>query len=55
MAGYFDMKREVFFGIPNLPDARCCGGGGVVGDTLILAGGFWGVGERTTRPGPRGC
>ena len=45
IAGYFDMKHEVFFGIPALPDARCCGGGGVVGDYLILAGGFWGVGE----------
>ena len=45
IAGYFDMKHEVFFGVPALPEARCCGGGGIVGDNLILAGGFWGVGE----------
>jgi hypothetical protein len=44
-AAYFDMKREIFVAIPTLPDARCCGGGGVVGDALMLAGGFWGVGE----------
>jgi len=45
VAGYFDMRHEVFFGLPTLPDPRCCGGGGVVGDYLVLAGGFWGVGE----------
>jgi formylglycine-generating enzyme required for sulfatase activity/N-acetylneuraminic acid mutarotase len=44
-ASYFDMSRELFFQIPELPAARCCGGGGIAGDTLILAGGFWGVGE----------
>jgi formylglycine-generating enzyme required for sulfatase activity/N-acetylneuraminic acid mutarotase len=45
VAGYFDMRHQVFFGLPSLPDPRCCGGGGVVGDYLVLAGGFWGVGE----------
>jgi formylglycine-generating enzyme required for sulfatase activity len=45
VAGYFDMKHQVFFGLPALPDPRCCGGGGVVGDYLVLAGGFWGVGD----------
>jgi formylglycine-generating enzyme required for sulfatase activity/N-acetylneuraminic acid mutarotase len=45
VAGYFDMRREQFFGLPDLPNPRCCGAGGVIGETLILAGGFWGVGE----------
>lgn len=45
VAGYFDMRRQMFFGLPSLPDPRCCGGGGVVGEFLVLAGGFWGVGE----------
>ena len=45
VAGYFDMRREWFFALPDLPDARCCGAGGVLGEMLILAGGFWGVGE----------
>lgn len=49
VASYFDMKRERFFGLPDLPKPRCCGGGGVaggvVGSYIILSGGFWGVGE----------
>ena len=49
VASYFDMKRERFFGLPDLPRPRCCGGGGVaggvVGNYIILSGGFWGVGE----------
>lgn len=45
VSGYFDMRRELFFGLPDLPGPRCCGAGGVIGETLILAGGFWGVGE----------
>jgi formylglycine-generating enzyme required for sulfatase activity len=44
-ASYFDMSRELFFQIPELPAPRCCGGGGVVHEDLILAGGFWGVGQ----------
>jgi len=42
---YFDMQREVFREIPSLLEPRCCGGGGVTGDLLILAGGFFGVAE----------
>ena len=42
---YFDMQREVFREIPPLLEPRCCGGGGVAGDLLILAGGFYGVAE----------
>jgi len=49
VASYFDMMRERFFGLPDLPKPRCCGGGGVaggvVGNYIILSGGFWGVGE----------
>lgn len=49
VASYFDLKRERFFGLPDLPRPRCCGGGGVaggvVGNYIILSGGFWGVGE----------
>jgi len=42
---YFDMQREVFREIPSLLEPRCGGGGGVAGNLLILAGGFFGVAE----------
>jgi formylglycine-generating enzyme required for sulfatase activity/N-acetylneuraminic acid mutarotase len=51
-ASYFDMSRELFFQIPELPGPRCCGGGGVAGDELILAGGFWGVGQTADPAAP---
>jgi len=42
VAEYFDMKEEVFKPLPPLPAQRCCGGGGVVGDVLVISGGFFG-------------
>ncbi len=29
----------------EMPRMRCCGGGGVVGDTLVVTGGFFGTGD----------
>jgi N-acetylneuraminic acid mutarotase len=45
VADYFDMDQEVFRELPSIPTPRCCGGGGVVGHLLILAGGFYGAAE----------
>ncbi len=42
VAEYFDMAREVFRLMPPIPDQRSCGGAGVVGDLLVLPGGFYG-------------
>ncbi len=42
IAEYFDMAAEIFRPMPPLPVQRCCGGGGVVGDLLVLTGGFYG-------------
>jgi formylglycine-generating enzyme required for sulfatase activity len=56
VSSYFDMKRERFFGLPDLPKPRCCGGGGVAGSVvnshIILSGGFWGVGETSDPASP---
>jgi N-acetylneuraminic acid mutarotase len=45
VADYLDMEQEVFRELPPIPAPRCCGGGGVVGPLLILAGGFHGAAE----------
>lgn len=45
VADYLDMEQEMFHELPPIPAPRCCGGGGVVGPLLILAGGFHGAAE----------
>jgi N-acetylneuraminic acid mutarotase len=41
----FDMAKEEFRPMPPMPQMRCCGGGGVVGDSLVITGGFFGTGD----------
>ncbi len=38
----FDMEKEAFEPLPEMPDMRCCGGGGVINGRLYIAGGFFG-------------
>jgi N-acetylneuraminic acid mutarotase len=38
---YFDMQTKKFGEVDPLPAGRCCGAGGVINDSLYLAGGFW--------------
>jgi len=40
-ATYFDMATETFGQVPPMPNGRCCGAAGVIGDRLYVAGGFW--------------
>jgi N-acetylneuraminic acid mutarotase len=37
---YLDLERGVFVKGPDIPFPRCCGGGGVVENTLVITGGF---------------
>jgi len=37
---YFDIEKRVFVPGPDIAFARCCGGGGIVGGILAIAGGF---------------
>lgn len=40
-ATYFDMATETFGEVTPMPNGRCCGAAGVIGDKLYVAGGFW--------------
>jgi N-acetylneuraminic acid mutarotase len=37
---YLDLERGVFVRGPDIPFPRCCGGGGVVENRLVITGGF---------------
>jgi len=46
---WFDMKAKTFGTAEPLPEGRCCGAGGIIDGSLVLAGGFWGdVSDVTT-------
>jgi hypothetical protein len=38
---WFDMKAKTFGEVEPLPEGRCCGAGGIIDGTMVLAGGFW--------------
>lgn len=43
---YLDMSTGTFHRIADIPHGRCCGGGAVTENGMIVvAGGFWGTGE----------
>jgi N-acetylneuraminic acid mutarotase len=37
---YLDLEKGVFVKGPDVPFPRCCGGGGIVGNTLVITGRF---------------
>ncbi len=47
VTSYFDVEAGRFVRGPDLPEGRCCGGGAVAGETLVISGGFLG---QTGRP-----